>query len=260
MLALVLFAVCTVYPVIRSFVRAPPIEIPLDLNTVLKLISFPAGYESFREHLVTEFNTEHIVFWKVAGEFQQLCYESSLVQQDEDVPIETQHARYVTACHVFDTFIRQGSHHQVNISGAQVAQISRQLEDFQKGDIHEISPDLFGQARFEVLTLLGNDSFPRYIGAGKWKEVADPELRTENEHKRRLIGSQSVKKRDAVEHFNLKENYRLSMISSRSSQSLIINSTDLAMLHTSPYDQGKRSPTIAASKESKTSLSAIEIL
>ena len=70
-LAFLLFLISTAFPVFRSYILPPAVaDVPDECSSVIKLISFPAGFKSFEAHLASEFSVENIIFWDRASLFQ----------------------------------------------------------------------------------------------------------------------------------------------------------------------------------------------
>jgi hypothetical protein len=175
LLAISLISMSTLYPLFRSYYRPPErSDVPEVVNSVVKLLSFPLGFESFKAHLRSEFSVENVLFWKAVCSFQTSCLQSIEDVNGTLVPVWSPQQVYKEANDIYEEYIKSGSAYQVNVPHRFVKTIKATLDAFKDQKIQEIDDTLFNLARQEVLELMQNDSYPRYRDSGKWMAVVKP--------------------------------------------------------------------------------------
>mmetsp|Transcript_4694 Transcript_4694/g.6245 ORF Transcript_4694/g.6245 Transcript_4694/m.6245 type:complete len:474 (+) Transcript_4694:191-1612(+) len=118
------------------------------VNVRLKdVLSSPTGEKLFEQHLVNEFSTENLTFWRAVQKWKK-----SFAANQED-------SQERMAKNIYNRWLKPGSVLRVNISSVQSEHVREILEST------EMLPlSLFDEASNEVYRLMSNDSFQRFKG------------------------------------------------------------------------------------------------
>lgn len=107
------------------------------------------GRQLFRQHLVSEFSIENLLFYDAVNEFK------------EDKAV----SRQVRAKKIFTIFLQSTAEFQINIP----SRVLQNIEDKLNRD-EEIAVDLFDEAQDEAYRLMQNDSFARFRRTNVYEE------------------------------------------------------------------------------------------
>ncbi|XP_055007991.1 regulator of G-protein signaling 20 isoform X1 [Boleophthalmus pectinirostris] len=113
-----------------------------------KLMCCPAGRNSFRQFLRTEFSEENMLFWLACEEF---CQETNKSVIEEKARI------------IYEDYISILSPKEVSLD-------SRVREAINRG-MQEPTSHTFDDAQLQIYTLMQRDSYPRYMNSPAYKNL-----------------------------------------------------------------------------------------
>ncbi|KAL1503670.1 hypothetical protein AB1Y20_012143 [Prymnesium parvum] len=122
----------------------------LDMTQIL---ARPEGLKAFKEHLVSEFSSENIIFWLEVQAFA------------DDFADETDKTKIVSAAgNIMEKYVKPTSEMQVNLP----EKLVRQLLNL---PIDQFGPQMFRGAQAEIYRLMETDSFPRFVKSSGYKQL-----------------------------------------------------------------------------------------
>jgi hypothetical protein len=160
------FFVTFTLPAIHAwrFRRIVQVESKSDLPALLNNLHFQ---KLFRDHLVSEFSVENLIFYNQVNSFKDHYGDF------EDAELSR------VAFQTYSLFIQQGSLMEVNISSIQRERLDRFFESTsQKGafNVTDIPKDIFDESQNEILLLMDKDSFHRFKNSKVYQQFSSHTL------------------------------------------------------------------------------------
>ncbi|XP_045142248.1 regulator of G-protein signaling 20 isoform X2 [Echinops telfairi] len=113
-----------------------------------KLMITPAGRDTFREFLRTEFSEENMLFWMACEELKTEANKNMIEEK----------ARII-----YEDYISILSPKEVSLDSGVREVINRNML--------EPSPDIFDDAQLQIYTLMHRDSYPRFMNSTLYKDL-----------------------------------------------------------------------------------------
>ncbi|XP_053294510.1 regulator of G-protein signaling 20 isoform X1 [Pleuronectes platessa] len=113
-----------------------------------KLMCCPAGRNSFRQFLRTEFSEENMLFWLACEEFSKEANKSTVEEK----------ARVI-----YEDYISILSPKEVSLDSRVRESINRNMQ--------EPNMQTFDDAQLQIYTLMQRDSYPRYMNSSAYKNL-----------------------------------------------------------------------------------------
>uniref|UniRef100_H3DMR6 RGS domain-containing protein n=1 Tax=Tetraodon nigroviridis TaxID=99883 RepID=H3DMR6_TETNG len=113
-----------------------------------KLMCCPAGRNSFRQFLRTEFSEENMLFWLACDEFRREANKSTVEER---------------ARAIYEDYISILSPKEVSLDSRVREAINRNM---QEPTLHT-----FDDAQLQIYTLMQRDSYPRYMNSPVYKNL-----------------------------------------------------------------------------------------
>ncbi|XP_037132424.1 regulator of G-protein signaling 20 isoform X2 [Syngnathus acus] len=113
-----------------------------------KLMSCPAGRNSFRQFLRTEFSEENMLFWLACQEFAKESNKGSVEEK---------------ARAIYEDYISILSPKEVSLDSRVRESINRNMQ--------EPTSHTFDDAQLQIYTLMQRDSYPRYMNSQAYKNL-----------------------------------------------------------------------------------------
>ncbi|TNM98388.1 hypothetical protein fugu_014634 [Takifugu bimaculatus] len=113
-----------------------------------KLMCCPAGRNSFRQFLRTEFSEENMLFWLACDEFRREANKSAIEEK---------------ARAIYEDYISILSPKEVSLDSRVREAINRNM---QEPNLHT-----FDDAQLQIYTLMQRDSYPRYMNSPVYKNL-----------------------------------------------------------------------------------------
>jgi len=139
-------------PLIRHFLRKTKFQ-KIDFNAItdemLAVIRTKGGMDSFMQHLVAEYSTEHLRFYDEVYHFR-LAYNQISAEQ-----------RVLMATTIYETFIPDSAFLQINVSGSLRLELTKFFTQPYDVIRDSLTVDVFAKAEKEMVGML-RDAFMRY--------------------------------------------------------------------------------------------------
>eukprot|EP00462_Mataza_sp_D1_P006987 CAMPEP_0175122586 /NCGR_PEP_ID=MMETSP0087-20121206/1796_1 /TAXON_ID=136419 /ORGANISM="Unknown Unknown, Strain D1" /LENGTH=644 /DNA_ID=CAMNT_0016404235 /DNA_START=23 /DNA_END=1957 /DNA_ORIENTATION=+ len=140
----------------RSFFASNPrawadfaLKLSREKAPLVAVLLHPAGRVYFEKHVLDEFSSENLEFWKEAGHFEALPANKLAAEGKR----------------LLEVYIAPGSPHMVNIPSSDVKIITQAVE------CGRVTSSTFKAARNEILKLMSTDSYKRFKKSAMFTEL-----------------------------------------------------------------------------------------